>query len=60
MFEELNGKGLLIHHWDTDGICSARLILESLRDKEIINVTPKIGNYYLFPNIILIVLLLLN
>ena len=47
MFEELNGKGLLIHHWDTDGICSAKLILENLKDKEIKNVTPTLGNYYL-------------
>jgi len=47
MFEELNGKGLLIHHWDTDGICSAKLLLEKLKDKEIDNKTPVLGNYYL-------------
>jgi single-stranded DNA-specific DHH superfamily exonuclease len=47
MFEELNGSGLLIHHWDTDGICSARLLLEHLSDKEIVNKTPELGNYYL-------------
>jgi len=47
MFEELSGKGLLIHHWDTDGICSAKLLLEKLKDKEIINKTPILGNYFL-------------
>ena len=43
----LTGKGLLIHHWDTDGICSARLLLEKLKRKTITNVTPHLGNYYL-------------
>jgi len=47
MFEELSGKGLLIHHWDTDGICSAKLLLERLSDKDIDNKTPELGNYYL-------------
>ncbi len=47
MLEKLNGKGLLIHHWDTDGICSAKLILEKLKNKKIKNVTPIIGNYYI-------------
>ena len=47
MLEELTGKGLLIHHWDTDGICSTRLILKHLADKDIINKTPTLGNYYL-------------
>jgi len=47
MLEKLKGKGLLIHHWDTDGICSAKLILEKLKEKQIKNVTPMIGNYYL-------------
>ncbi len=47
MLEKLKGKGLLIHHWDTDGICSAKLILEKLKEKHIRNVTPLIGNYYL-------------
>jgi len=47
MFEKLKGKGLLIHHWDTDGICSARLLLEQLSDKDITNKTPQLGNYYL-------------
>ena len=47
MLEELHGKGLLIHHWDTDGICSARLLLDCLSDKDIENYTPELGNYYL-------------
>jgi single-stranded DNA-specific DHH superfamily exonuclease len=47
MFEELDGSGLLIHHWDTDGICSARLLLEKLTNKKIVNVTPELGNYFL-------------
>jgi hypothetical protein len=47
MFEELNGSGLLIHHWDTDGICSTRLLLEKLTNKKIVNTTPELGNYFL-------------
>ncbi len=47
MFEELQGSGLLLHHWDTDGICSARLLLERLSDKKIVNATPQLGNYFL-------------
>jgi len=50
MFENLSGKGLLIHHWDTDGICSAKLILEKLKNKDIKNVTPILGNYFLTEN----------
>ena len=47
MLKELEGKGILIHHWDTDGICSAKLLLEHLSDKNITNRTPILGNYYL-------------
>ena len=47
MFEELQGSGLLIHHWDTDGICSARLLLERLSNKNLVNTTPELGNYFL-------------
>jgi len=47
MFEELKGRGLLIHHWDTDGVCSARLLLERLQDKISVNKTPVLSNYYL-------------
>ena len=47
MLEDLSGNGLLLHHWDTDGICSAQLLLEYLSDKDLINRTPILGNYYL-------------
>ncbi|MFB0562676.1 MAG: DHH family phosphoesterase [Candidatus Lokiarchaeia archaeon] len=44
-------KGLIIHHWDTDGISSAALFLEYLKKikKELIikNYTSTIGNYFL-------------
>ena len=46
MFEDLQGKGLLIHHWDTDGICSARLLLEKLPNN-VVNRTPMLGHYFL-------------
>ena len=46
MFEDLKGAGLLIHHWDTDGICSARLLLEHLPN-DVLNKTPMLGNYFL-------------
>jgi len=47
MLDELQGKGLLIHHWDADGISSACLLLERLSDKNIDNRTPELGNYFL-------------
>ena len=47
MFDKLRGKGLLIHHWDTDGISAACLLLKKLNDKDIVNKTPHLGNYYL-------------
>lgn len=50
MLAELQGKGLLIHHWDTDGICSVRLLLKHLSDKDIVNKTPELGNYFLTEN----------
>jgi hypothetical protein len=47
MLEDLRGKrGLLIHHWDTDGICSAVLLLQKL-GTSVENRTPILGNYYL-------------
>jgi hypothetical protein len=46
MFDDLKGSGLLIHHWDTDGICSARLLLEKL-PKNVVNRTPVLGQYFL-------------
>lgn len=47
MLAELQGKGLLIHHWDTDGICSTRLLLKQLSNKNILSKTPGLGNYFL-------------
>jgi single-stranded DNA-specific DHH superfamily exonuclease len=46
MFEDLTGNGLVIHHWDSDGICSARLLLEKL-PKTVVNTTPVLGQYFL-------------
>ncbi|MBU4201548.1 MAG: hypothetical protein L6243_01910 [Candidatus Altiarchaeales archaeon] len=40
-------KGLIVHHWDTDGICSAGMLLSELKGKEVDNISPGIGNYYL-------------
>ena len=34
---------LIIHHWDTDGICAASMLYDTTTE----NMTPKIGNYYL-------------
>jgi len=36
---------LLFHHWDTDGIASAALVLRELRSENIKTFTPAIGNY---------------
>lgn len=47
ILDTLSGNGLLIHHWDTDGICSARLLLAHLSNKSLDNKTPLLGNYYL-------------
>ncbi len=47
MLDELQGKGLIIHHWDADGISSAHLLLYRLFNKKIVNKTPKLGNYLL-------------
>ncbi len=47
MFDELRGKGLLLHHWDTDGICASCLLLQRFKGLDVINKTPILGNYYL-------------
>jgi len=36
-------KKLIIHHWDTDGICSAAMLYDTGTE----NMTPTIGNYFL-------------
>ena len=41
------GSVLLIHHWDTDGICSASLILDHLQRDDIVTWTPPLGTFYL-------------
>ncbi len=45
--DELKGKGLILHHWDTDGVTSTTLLLEKLDRESIGNTIPIIGNYYL-------------
>lgn len=35
----------IIHHWDTDGICSAAIISEEIGEKPIDNFSPEIGKY---------------
>lgn len=49
MLNQLHGKGLLLHHWDTDGICSATLLLDHLKEKNMTNKTPILGNFFLTP-----------
>jgi hypothetical protein len=38
---------LLLHHWDTDGICSASIILQTLKEKISKNLVPQLGRYSL-------------
>jgi hypothetical protein len=42
----MRSKGLMIHHWDTDGVCSAALLLRH-RYRGYVNWTPTIGAFYL-------------
>ncbi|MEK7540306.1 MAG: DHH family phosphoesterase [Patescibacteria group bacterium] len=48
-----NGKGLLVYHWDTDGVTSAALLLNFLAQHkagwQIDLLHPTIGNYFLLP-----------
>jgi single-stranded DNA-specific DHH superfamily exonuclease len=37
---------LIIHHWDSDGVCSAALLKMLLNNKTVRNITPKIGDYF--------------
>jgi len=37
--------GLIIHHWDTDGITSAALLIRALNLEEFGNLTPSIGEF---------------
>ena len=36
---------LIIHHWDTDGITSAALLIRALNLEEFRNLTPPIGEF---------------
>jgi hypothetical protein len=44
-------KGILLHHWDTDGICSSVILRQELAkthpDVKWTLFTPRIGNYFL-------------
>ena len=42
MLEDLKGKGILVHHWDTDGISSASIMLKYRKNKNIENILPVI------------------
>ena len=43
---EFDGSILLIHHWDTDGICSASLIMEKIRENKVKTWTPPLGTFF--------------
>lgn len=49
----VSGKGLLVYHWDTDGVTSAALLLNFLAQHkagwQIDLLHPTIGNYFLVP-----------
>ena len=47
MLGDLHGEGMIIHHWDTDGLCSAALLLEYLKPRSLVNMCPTIGAFYL-------------
>ncbi|MCW4012443.1 MAG: DHH family phosphoesterase [Candidatus Bathyarchaeota archaeon] len=49
MLEIEDGRVLLIHHWDTDGLCSAALLLDYLGRDDIVTWTPLLGTFYLLP-----------
>ena len=44
---EIDGSILIIHHWDTDGLCSGALILEQLGERKAETWTPPLGTFYL-------------
>lgn len=49
MLEIEDGRVLLIHHWDTDGLCSAALLLDYFGRDDIDTWTPLLGTFYLLP-----------
>jgi len=42
-----SNKVILIHHWDTDGLCSAALLLNYFKINNIKTWTPPLGTFYL-------------
>ncbi|RLF27237.1 MAG: single-stranded DNA-specific exonuclease [Thermoplasmata archaeon] len=44
---DVEGKALVLHHWDTDGVCSASILLNHLDANKVETMTPTIGNYFL-------------
>lgn len=44
---ELDGSILIIHHWDTDGLCSGAIILDQLGERKAETWTPPLGTFYL-------------
>ena len=44
---DLDGSILIIHHWDTDGLCSTAMILEQLEDRKAETWTPPLGTFYM-------------
>ena len=49
MLEIEDGRVLLIHHWDTDGLCSAALLLDYFGRDDVDTWTPLLGTFYLLP-----------
>jgi len=47
MLGDLQGDGLIIHHWDADGLCSAAILLGYLKPRRLANMCPTIGAFYL-------------
>ncbi|MBN1390099.1 MAG: DHH family phosphoesterase [Candidatus Thermoplasmatota archaeon] len=36
---------LIVHHWDTDGVCSAAKIVKALKPSSFVNMSPVIGEF---------------
>jgi hypothetical protein len=36
---------LIVHHWDTDGICSAAKLVKELKPEKFTNMSPEIGDF---------------
>jgi hypothetical protein len=42
---------LIVHHWDSDGICSAAKLIRALKIDEFVNMSPDIGDFSFGPRI---------